>query len=200
MGAYKIKLPVKQLKQQAGNTFAAPATVRQRQTRTRFAAVALAEIVAATAILAIGAVGALGYQYYAVGQARVAHAQITATRIGQLMLEDWKSTGGSDEYDPTMLGFGFESITVPQYLSQRVGRDLGDCLRNRAYAVTINNVPLTMVLRWQDIETDSAAQMTLRQLSTVVKFDEPKNSSGSLAFYDPAIILTTYVRVDGSGG
>lgn len=197
MGASKIKLPVRQ---QAENTFAEPPTVGPWQTRTRCAAVALAEVVAATAILAIGAVGALGYQYYAVNQARVAHAQITATRIGQLMLEDWKSTGGSDEYDPTTLGFGFESITVPQYLSQRIGRDLGACLHNRAYAITVDDVSLTMVLRWQDVETDMAAQMTLRQLSTIVKFYEPADSSGSLALYDTAIILTTYVRIDGSGG
>jgi prepilin-type N-terminal cleavage/methylation domain-containing protein len=160
----------------------------------------LVEVIIAMAILGIAAVGALGYQYYANMQARVAHAQITATRIGLLLLEDWKSTGGSGEYDPTTLEFGFESIFIPGYFSQGQGQGVGAPLRNEAYAITVDNVPLTMVLKWQDIQTDDTAQMTLRQLSAVVRFDEPEDVSGSLTLYNPAIILTTYVRLDASGG
>jgi len=175
---------------------AGAAEVRRRWAR----AVCLAEVIAAMAILSIAAVGALGYQYHANKQARVAHAQITATRIGLLLLEDWKSTGGSTEYDPTTLQLGFESVFIPGYFSQGQGVGVGTPLHNEAYTITVDNVPLVMMLKWQDVETDTIAEMTLRQLSAVVKFDEPEGVSGSLALYNPAIILTTYVRLDASGG
>lgn len=164
------------------------------------AAVTLAEVVVAMTVLSIAAVGALGYQYHANRQVRVAHAQITATRIGLLLLEDWKSTGGSTQYDPTALGLGFESTFIPQYFSEGQGVGVGTPLRSEAYVITVDNVPLIMVLKWQDVETDAVAKVTLRQLCAVVKFDEPEGLSGSLAAYNPAIVLTTYVRLDASGG
>jgi hypothetical protein len=151
-------------------------------------------------ILAIAAVGALGYQYHATRQARVAHAQITATRIGQLLLEDWKSTGGSDQYDPTTLGYGFESILLSPFFGQAEARELGSTLHNEAYAITVDGLPMQVALKWKDVGTDAVAQVTLRQLGVVVRFDEPVGKSGSLAAYNPAIVLTTYVRLDESGG
>lgn len=193
MTMYESKLPTSQVR-------TATADSANVATRRRWAAVCLAEVVAAMTILSIAAVGALGYQYHANKQARVAHAQITATRIGLLLLEDWKSTGGSREYDPTTLEFGFESTFIPGYFSQGQGVGVGQPLRSEAYIITVDNVALIMVLKWQDVETDTVAEMTLRQLCAVVKFDEPENVSGSLAAYNPAIVLTTYVRLDASGG
>jgi type II secretory pathway pseudopilin PulG len=163
-------------------------------------AVTLAETLAAMSILAIASLGMLQYQYHAINQARVANAQIIATRTGQLLLEDWKSTGGSEDYDPITLGLGFETIVIPQYFSQGQGQGVGVPLHNQAYIITVDNIPIQMVLRWQDVETDATAQMTLRELSVTLKFDEPENVSGSLAAYNPAIVLTGYVRIDASGG
>ncbi|UCG57975.1 MAG: hypothetical protein JSU70_00435 [Phycisphaerales bacterium] len=164
------------------------------------AAVTLIEVVVAITVLAIAALGALGYQYYAAKQARVARAQMVATKTGQLLLEDWRSTGGSEEYDPTTLGLGFLSIFIPQYFTQGQGVGLGIPLHNEAYGITIDDVPLEIVLRWYDIETDEAAQTTLRQLAVHVKFDEANEASGSLAAYNPAIVVTSYVRRDASAG
>ncbi len=160
----------------------------------------LVEVIAATAILAIAALGELGYQYHATKLVRVAHAQITATRIGQLLLEDWKSTGGSDQYDPTGLGYGFESILLPTYFGQAEAQELGTTLHNEAYAITVNGLPMQVALKWKDISTDAISRVTLRQLGVVVRFDEPVGKAGSLAAYNPAILLTTYVRLDESGG
>lgn len=74
------------------------------------AGLTLVEVIVAMAILAIVALGALGYEYYAAQQVRLAHVQTIATHTAQLLLEDWKSTGGSDDYDPTILGLGFSSV------------------------------------------------------------------------------------------
>jgi len=170
---------------------------RQRRCALGFS---LVEVIAAAAILAIAALGTLGYQYHATKQARVAHAQITATRIGQLLLEDWKSTGGSDQYDPTSLGQGFESISLSSYFNQCESQGLGTTLHNEAYAITIDGLPMQVALKFKDISTDAVARVTLRQLGVVVRFDEPVGKAGSLAAYNPAILLTTYVRLDESGG
>lgn len=164
------------------------------------AGVTLVEVVVAMAVLAIAAVGALGYQYHAARQARVARAQIVATKVGQLLLEDWRSTGGSEDYDPTFLGLGFSSTSIPQYFSEGKGKGVGAPLHNEAYAITVDDVPLQIVLRWYDVETDETAQITLRELEVALKFDEAENVSGSLAAYNPAIVLTSYVRRDASGG
>lgn len=75
-------------------------------------AVTLIEVIVALAVVVIASLGALGYQYYAAAQGRIAHAQTTSTRIAQLLLEDWKSTGGSEDYDPTALGLGFSSEVI----------------------------------------------------------------------------------------
>ena len=69
----------------------------------------LIETMVAMVVLAIAALGALGYQYHAALQVRIAHAQTTGTRTAQLLLEDWKSTGGSEDYDPIALAMGFSN-------------------------------------------------------------------------------------------
>jgi len=177
------------------------------------AAMTLLEVMVAMVVLCIVALGALGYQYYAVAQGRVAHAQITATRTGQLLLEDWKSTGGSEDYDPTKLGLGFVS-TTDKVSEFGYGEKMGTAVHGTVYAITVDDVEMQIVLKWKDVDHDPIAEMTLRQLGVVVRFEEGIEEryhynekgewvelpSGSLAAYNPAIILTTYARLDASGG
>ncbi|MHC4423576.1 MAG: type IV pilus modification PilV family protein, partial [Planctomycetota bacterium] len=49
------------------------------------AAVTLIEVMVAMVVLAIAATGALGYQYHAAAQVRIARAETTATGIAQLL-------------------------------------------------------------------------------------------------------------------
>jgi prepilin-type N-terminal cleavage/methylation domain-containing protein len=182
-------------------------------------AVTLVEVMIAMAVLSIAATGALSYQWHAVRQARIAHAQITATRIGRLLLEDWKSTGGSTEYSPGSLGLGFsDPLKVPAHWSQGEGQGLGTPLHDGVFGITVDDVAMQVMLTWADVETDTTAQMTLRQLNVSIKFVEGLEAtqdmtpaeykaqasnplpSGSLAAYNPATILTTYARLDASGG
>lgn len=179
--------------------------------RRKFAAaVTLVEVMVAMAVLAIAALGALGYQYHAALQARIAHAQTTSTRIAQLLLEDWKSTGGSENYDPTTLGLGFFSDVI--HLGQ------GTALPDGVYSITVDNVPMLILLNWKDVDYDSDAEVTLRQITVTsvwrrdlekdvnwgtITAEEVANEHASSGYGDalrPLAALTTYVRLDASGG
>jgi len=144
------------------------------------------------AVLAIAALGALSYQYHAARHADIANKHMTAIRTAQLLLEDWKSTGGSQEYDPTTLGLGFSSLTIPPYFSNGKGKGVGATLNNAAYAITVDNVPMWLILRWKDVDNDPIVGITLRELAIIIKWREGSDV--------PPIILTTYVRLDASGG
>ncbi len=174
--------------------------------------VTLIEVMVATVVLSIVSLGALGYQYHAVNQSRIAKAQKTATRTAMLLIEDWKSTGGSANYDPTALNMGFK-VAETKASKFDYGDGMGATLNGKVYAITINDVPLEIVLKYKDIAHDDIAQITLRQLAVIAKFEEEQQGSssakagsystqvtGSLIPYNPAIYLTTYIRVDASGG
>jgi hypothetical protein len=159
----------------------------------------LVEAATAMALLAIVVLGAMGYQYYAALHARIARAQIAATRTAQLLLEDWKSTGGDTAYDPSTLGLGFSSSTaVPANFSGATG--LGSPLNNGVYKVTVDGLPMVVMLTWADVSGDAQ----LRQLAVIVNFGEISggkitNSTKWLGTIRP-VILTTYVRQDESSG
>lgn len=175
--------------------------------RPKFASAAiLIEVMVAMFVLAIAALGALNYQYYAAGQARIARSQITAMRTAQLVLEDWKSTGGSGDYDVSMLGLGFSSgLKIPSQWSEGKGVGLGSPLNNSVYSITVDNLPMVVMLKWQDVAEDTTAEVKLRQLSVIVSFGEV-DDNGNLTFPESYlenitdVTLTTYVRIDASGG
>ena len=163
-------------------------------------AVTLVEVIVATAVLVIATTGTLSYQYYAAKDAKIARAQIIGTRTAQLLLEDWMSTGGSDEYDPAALGLGFSSVsTVPSGFE-----GMGSPLNNNAYSITVDEVPLLVILSWSDVDYDAVSDVILRRLNAIVTFgsaspDENENLTQQLKLIRP-VILTTYVRIDASGG
>lgn len=183
--------------------------------RPKFAsAFTLVEVMVAMVVLVIAVLGTSGYQYYAAGQARIAQAQITATRTAQLLLEDWKSTGGSEDYDATALGLGFSSA-LPLHDGDFPGKGKGVALRNAAYAITVNDVPMVIVMTWDDVVV---AGVTLRQLAVTIvgspMKDEEKikvnlgqilsDKLGSKTAISSGLIspvtLTTYTRPGASSG
>ncbi len=172
--------------------------------RPKFAAATtLTETVVAMAILAIATLGGLGYQYHAARHGRIARAQIIGTRTAQLLLENWKGTGGSQEFDPTDLELGFSSeLEIPSFLSEGAGTPL----HNAVYAITVDNIQMLVMLKWRDVDYDSIAEITLRELSVAVRFignSELLNASidpGNTSMNILPIVLTTYVRLDASSG
>ena len=151
--------------------------------RTKLAtAMTLVEVMLATVILVIAAVGALSFEYHTAGHTKIARAQISGTRTARLLLEDWMSTGGSSTYDPAALGLGFSSD--------------GD-----TRAVTVDGVPMLVTLEWKDVDYDATAEITLRRLDVTVRFGAASQAADAdrLEKIRP-VVLTTYVRTDASGG
>ena len=165
------------------------------------AAVALVETMVAMTVLTIAAVGALSYQYHAAGQSRIAQAQTTATRTAQLLLEDWRSIGGPEDYDPNALALGFSNfLTMPS------GQGLS--VPDGVYGITIDNVVMLIMLTSDEVAYDPDVGMTLRQLTVSIKWGlveaEDINLgeivSGRIESMRALVTLTTYVRLDASSG
>ena len=80
----------------------------------RHRGVTLIEVIVAMVIMVIAVMGAMGYRYYSILDARKARVKITAARIGSMLLENWKGTGGhgepADAYNPQDIGFGSRLI------------------------------------------------------------------------------------------
>ena len=164
--------------------------------------VSLTEVMAATVVLVIGMIGTLSYEYHVTKHARIAGAQIAATRTAQLLLEDWMSTGGSEGYDPSALKLGFSSaLDIPPGFGQGLADDLGTPLNDAIYAITVDDVHMLVMLACKDVAHDTTAEVKLRQVAIIVEFgtDSEKTSADWLKNIRP-VILTTYVRVDAAGG
>lgn len=164
--------------------------------------VTLTEAVVAMCIMVIAAIGATSYQYHAARHSRIAREQITATRTSQLLLEDWKSTGGSNIYNPVNLGLGFSSsLPVPNgYAGTEIP---GSPVNDGVYTITVDGLPMTIMLKWRDIGYDGIAEVSLRELTIITsfeKYDTEDVTNGSSLENMPPLILTTYVRIDGTSG
>jgi prepilin-type N-terminal cleavage/methylation domain-containing protein len=144
----------------------------------------LVEVMVAVAVTIIVALGTLIYQYYSIRHDRMAKAQLAATRLGQLVLEDWKSTGGDPDYDPTTLGIGFTSVG---------SGETGNCF------ITLDNQTFYILLVQSNPPApyqDTVAGVTLSQIRVITRWR--KNFiRGAIVASDPTITLTTYVRRDG---
>jgi prepilin-type N-terminal cleavage/methylation domain-containing protein len=138
----------------------------------------LIEVMLAVSLTCVIALGALNYKYLSIKHSRATDAQLMAYRIAQLLIEDWKSTGGSADYDPVSLQLGFEAPT---------GKSDGN------YNITLGNVPFFINIQQSDVETDNVAGVTLRQLTVTVKWRHDL-ISGAVKNYDPEITFNTYVR------
>jgi hypothetical protein len=154
----------------------------------------------ATVVLMVAALGALRCQYYAAGHGSIARAQIAAARVAQLLIEDWKSAGGSTEYDPSALRLGFSG---PQEISSGFStpEGLGTPLNDAVYSITVDDARMLVMLKYLDVNEDGLATAALRQLAVVVRFadGDTHDWEDRLADVSP-VTLTTYVRLDGSDG
>jgi len=158
----------------------------------------------AAIILVVAAMGTMRCQYFAATHARIARAQTAAAHVAQLLSEDWKSTGGSTEYDPTALGLGFsEPLAVPSGFTTAEG--LGSTLNDGVYSVTVDDAPLLVMLKYLDVVQDSHVEATLRQLSVVIRFGatrgrEDQHDPDNRLAEMPPMTWVTYVRIDASNG
>jgi prepilin-type N-terminal cleavage/methylation domain-containing protein len=143
-------------------------------------AMTLVEIMVAVAIIVVAALGTLCYEYLCVDQVHFARAQLAATRVGQLLLEDWKSTGGSPNYNPQDLQMGF---TLPPELPAGT------------FMTVIDDLPLYITMDSDTVSEAGPFVGELSKISVVVRW-RSDFGQGALSDDDPSIVLTTYVRRD----
>jgi len=175
-------------------------TLRRRRRARGFT---LIEQAVAAVVLAVAALGVLQYQYFAAGQGRIARVQMAAARAAHLLIEDWKSTAGSDEYDPSELGMGFSAgCAAPSGFTVPGG--LGATLNDSVYGAVFCDVPALVMLKYLDVAQDTQARITLRQIAVIVRFGQVSSDPSSVPetrFAEmPPITLVTYVRLDATDG
>ena len=97
----------------------------------------LIEVMVAMVVIIIGVIGAMGFRYYCVLDAKKADVQITAARIATLLLEDWKGTGGS-AYVPNTSLLSSSGLTVTASATGPVAAFPSSILNNTSYHVVCN--------------------------------------------------------------
>ncbi len=139
--------------------------------------VTLIEALVATVVVAILAIGGLSYQYLGAYQFRIARAELTATRTGQLLIEDWKGAGAPDVaiYDPSRLGFTPDN-------------------KENSYNIIVDGLNMRCTLDPHVKETDEDAGVTLQQLDVTVQWRKDLGS-GYVETDGPSITLSTYARL-----
>jgi len=142
----------------------------------------LLELVITMMILIVLSVGAIGYQYFASQMAQRAKAEITVTRTARLILDNWKKTGGDENFDLPSIDPGFTTVS---------GKD--------KFKITVDGLPMTVTIAWKNIETDSVAVVTLRQIQATIQW-RLDHQTGEIRTNDPSYVMATYVRKDESGG
>ena len=140
----------------------------------------LVEVSLAIAVIVIAALGTLCYEYLCIDHVRMARAQLASTRVGQLLIEDWKSTGGNPDYSPEDLNMGF---ALPPEADEGT------------FMTTIDGMRLFITMDSEDRDSDDFAGTVLRELDVIVQWKHDF-SNGIPTTDDPAVVLSTYVRPD----
>ena len=140
----------------------------------------LIEVMLAGAVIIVAALGTLCYEYLCVDHVRYARAQMTASRVAQLLIEDWKSTGGKDDYSPEDLGMGFS-------LPPEVGQ--GD------FMTIVDGMPLYVTMEQDPVDEDTFSGVRLNRLSVIIQWRRDF-TTGAISSDDPSVSFDTYVRRD----
>jgi type II secretory pathway pseudopilin PulG len=161
------------------NTKHKPVIFKTYHNSKRAGGMTLVEVMIGVAVVIVAALGTLCYEYLCIDHVRVARAELIATRIGQLLIEDWKSDGGSLDYNPEDLHMGFS---------------LPDDLPTNCVTV-VDGLPLHISMTHSEVDTDQFTGTKLSEISVVVSWKR-YFGNGAPADDDPQVALTTYVRRD----
>ena len=145
--------------------------------------ITLIEVVIATVIITVSAVGALSYEYHAARQTRYAFARSRAVHIGYFLLEDWKANGGSAQY-----AAGITGIYNP--VDSRIGADI-TYIGSGVYEVTVDDIPMEIELE------RPASNVGFSGLIPITATVQWRNdfSNGKFSKNDPSVVLNTYARI-----
>lgn len=144
-------------------------------------ALTLIEIMAAMALIFVAVIGAMSFRYYCALDARKADVQITAARLASTLLQAWRATQGSLDYNPvTELGAELpisDSTTGPVGFAAVLG----------SYAIVVNHVNYYATLSYED-QADEP-----RRINANVAWNNGYQGTTLLNPYQ-SVRLTTYIR------
>ena len=153
------------------------------------AGVTLIEVMVVTVILTISVLGASGYRYYSVLDARKAAKQNSGARVALLLCENWRGRGTArtTTYDPTSHLGSDMTITAS---SLGPAAPAGFTLLGR-YEIGVNGARYWATLAWKD----EAGLPGLRTLNVVVAWAQGREDSTNAGtpVMDKTFRLTTYM-------
>ncbi len=120
----------------------------------------LIEVMIAIVVLAVVVVGALGFRYYAMLDAKEATIHTTAARIALLFCENWRGVDGDQNYDPVVyLG---DELQITSASGTGTPAQFSGFTSLGTYKVSLDNFYYYVALGWTDIDDG------LRELNVVV--------------------------------
>jgi len=153
--------------------------------KKRTAGLTLIEVMVGMVIIIVGVLGAAGHRYYCALDARKADIQITTARVGSMLLETWKATGGSSDFDPlTEFASELAITTNSVSLNELSGYNTLPC-----YSINIDGSRYIAMLSYQDDATSGLRLLNVR-VARILQSDEQQ--SETVIAPKQVISLTTY--------
>ena len=127
----------------------------ERVRKNRNGGLTLIEVMVSMLVIMIILIGAVSYMYGCAWNARRADVRITATRLGQLLLDSWKTTGSVDEGIWDVEAFNPADADFYSILPNDIGTTadgvpgVGTELRNTRYEVTIDGAHYFITLSYR---------------------------------------------------
>ena len=147
------------------------------------------EVIIAVAIVAVAILGTMAFRYYCNINARVSDVQMTAARIGLLLLEDWKAAVGSTTYSP--IGrFPADPNLVITTGGSGASTPTGFTALNNNYQVRSNRVVFNSTLSYQD-DTANSPPLVPRKLNVHITW-RPDWQAGAAVSGFESFSMTTY--------
>lgn len=147
----------------------------------------LIEIMISIVIIMVLVAGVMGYQYHSSYDVKRSEVQAAAVRLSMLLLDGWKGTGGSTDYDPVS---AFESqINITDSADgPPIPQDADGTTLNLLdhYWIQINDVHYYVTLSRKDA---SALEPTILNITTAWRAD---SASGALTGSEAFVRFSTF--------
>jgi Tfp pilus assembly protein PilV len=150
----------------------------------------LVEVMVAMVIIIIGIVGAMGFRYFCVLDAKKADAQITAARIATLLLEDWKGAGGL-AYVPNTNLSSSSGLTVAASSTGPAAAFPNSILNNTSYHV-VCNVNASSIIHYYVTLSSAATLPRTLNVSVGWRNDYKADTLSTTDKTNRVISITTY--------
>ena len=113
----------------------------------------LIELMVAILLLAIAVIGAMGFRYFCAMDARRADVQMTGARLGWMLLENWKASGGDTTYVPLIPGLTITPGPGPAKPA--------DFTQHQSYHVLVNGAHLYATLSYKNATPTEARKLNV---------------------------------------